>query len=295
MDQEVERLNKKTQLYLVECDLASDRSSNVFLGSNGKVKSESGPGKDRMKKFPAEFSDILSDHGLRILRGDAKNVCSTFSDLNRRFIFLPNIIDKKVATECTRILDDRLYPHLKTELKKIPADSITRMTQDFSEALAKTMHAKTAFFERRTARAYQAAEDTQLLKMLRSQSFIDFGESITGCRLAEKIDCQVLCYEQGDYVGPHTDHYPEDESRRDGYIDIHIMFSNSAVSHQWLVYEAKGYFSKILSINVQGGIAVYKLPFWHYTTPLVSKPGREDQARRWVLLGTFGLANKRDL
>jgi hypothetical protein len=32
---------------------------------------------------------------------------------------------------------------------------------------------------------------------------------------------------------------------------------------------------------------VYRLPFWHYTTPLVAKPGAEDAARRWVLLGTF--------
>jgi hypothetical protein len=32
---------------------------------------------------------------------------------------------------------------------------------------------------------------------------------------------------------------------------------------------------------------VYRLPFWHYTTPLVGRPGKEDAARRWVLLGTF--------
>jgi hypothetical protein len=32
---------------------------------------------------------------------------------------------------------------------------------------------------------------------------------------------------------------------------------------------------------------VYRLPFWHYTTPLAAKPGAEATARRWVLLGTF--------
>ena len=37
-----------------------------------------------------------------------------------------------------------------------------------------------------------------------------------------------------------------------------------------------------------GGITAYRLPLWHYTTPLVAKaraaPGT---ARRWLLLGTF--------
>ncbi len=36
-----------------------------------------------------------------------------------------------------------------------------------------------------------------------------------------------------------------------------------------------------------GGVTCYRLPFWHYTTPMVAKRGREEQARRWVLLGTF--------
>ena len=35
------------------------------------------------------------------------------------------------------------------------------------------------------------------------------------------------------------------------------------------------------------GIAVYRLPFWHYTTPLIARRGREHEARRWLLLGSF--------
>jgi hypothetical protein len=34
-------------------------------------------------------------------------------------------------------------------------------------------------------------------------------------------------------------------------------------------------------------VNVYRLPFWHFTTPLAAKPGRADDARRWLLLGTF--------
>ena len=41
----------------------------------------------------------------------------------------------------------------------------------------------------------------------------------------------------------------------------------------------------VLDVNTVGGITAYRLPFWHYTTPLVSKRGKD--AARWVLLGTF--------
>ena len=67
------------------------------------------------------------------------------------------------------------------------------------------------------------------------------------------------------------------------------MFTNSAVAHQYLVYEEKGHFSKILDINLQGGVSIYKLPFWHYTTPLVGRREQESAARRWLLLGSFAI------
>ena len=34
-------------------------------------------------------------------------------------------------------------------------------------------------------------------------------------------------------------------------------------------------------------LTLYRLPFWHYTTPLQAKRGQERKEARWVLLGTF--------
>jgi hypothetical protein len=48
----------------------------------------------------------------------------------------------------------------------------------------------------------------------------------------------------------------------------------------------------VLDVNTVGGITAYRLPFWHYTTPLVAKPGRARTAHRWVVLGTFRYAAK---
>jgi hypothetical protein len=41
-----------------------------------------------------------------------------------------------------------------------------------------------------------------------------------------------------------------------------------------------------VSVAKAAAVTAYRLPFWHYTTPLVGKRGRAD-AVRWVLLGTF--------
>ena len=58
------------------------------------------------------------------------------------------------------------------------------------------------------------------------------------------------------------------------------------MKHQWLVYSRAGHFSEIVSVAKPASVTAYRLPFWHYTTPLVAKRGRRDVAR-WVLLGTF--------
>ena len=66
-----------------------------------------------------------------------------------------------------------------------------------------------------------------------------------------------------------------------------IGLATPAVASQWLVYEQDGHFSAMADVNTVGGITAYRLPFWHYTTPLQARRGREAEARRWVLLGTF--------
>jgi hypothetical protein len=103
----------------------------------------------------------------------------------------------------------------------------------------------------------------------------------------------VLCYGAGDYAGPHTDHHPEDARAAGGYIDFHVSFGSPAVAHQYLVYVQGGHFSEMVDVNTPGVITVYRLPFWHYTTPLMARPGRAATARRWVVLGTFLYADGR--
>lgn len=243
-----------------------------------------------MRTFPHEFSDMLTPEGLGILKGTDKN--SLFLHGKEYFAIFDGVVDWRKAEDSVRILDTTLYEHLAVEQRRIPRESITGMKENYEERLNKTMHIKTAFFRRRSARSFRAAEKIGLLQMMQSSSFTAFAEAVTGLKLERSLNIQVSCYEHGDYVGPHNDHHPENEDIKNGFVDFHLMFTNYAVAHQYLVYEEKGHFSKIVDINIQGGVSIYRLPFWHYTTPLAGKPAQESAARRWLLLGSFSILGR---
>jgi len=242
--------------------------------------------------YPKEFADVLSPKGQTILSANGERMPPLFGDTQERFRLRRHMIQAGEAAKCVRFLDEAMYCHLERINARIPTDSIARTTVAYGEVLEKVMCVKSVLLQRRTARAYQVAAASGILGIFQSHSFKRFAEAVTGLQLDYDDGCQILCYEHGDYVGPHTDHYPESTVRRDGYVDIHVMFSNDHVSHQWLIYEERGHLSRIEDVNLNGAVAVYGLPFWHYTTPLVGKRGRERRARRWVILRTFGLRRR---
>ncbi|MCU1264659.1 MAG: hypothetical protein JWM21_977 [Acidobacteria bacterium] len=242
------------------------------------------------KKFPREFSELLTPRGLQILNGQAPEACARFGTTEAYFANFPKLIRRLQASQCMRLLDQNLYEYMRVEQRRIPPDSITGMKENYSDTLTKTMHIKTGCLLTKTSKVYQAARKIGLVQMMQSESFARFAEVVTGLKLERNLNMQVSCYEPGDYAGPHNDHHPEFPDIRNGYIDFHVMFANDAVAHHYLVYAERGHFSKIVDINIHGAISVYKLPFWHFTTPLAAKPGREAEARRWLLLGSFVIA-----
>ncbi|WP_224247809.1 hypothetical protein [Hyalangium gracile] len=241
-----------------------------------------------MPLFPSEFADLLTPRGLRILRGRDAEACGALLRVPpQRFIALPDVVDVRKATACRQALEEELRDTLTEMDDPIPPEALLGMTENYSELLPKSVRVRTALLGSRRSRSWRAAERVGLTAMLRSESFGAFASVVSGRALRRRWGIQVLCYGPGDYTGPHNDHHPEDPEARDGYVDMHISLATPAVAHQWLVYAKGGHFTEISSVNTVGGVTVYRLPFWHYTTPLVAKPGAEDAARRWVLLGTF--------
>jgi hypothetical protein len=240
-----------------------------------------------MDSFPSEFADLLNKRGQRLIANPPK--LDVFQKKRATpIVVFDDVIDERVARRCIELLDRAMYPVIRRMETPIPREWIASMKKNYSDSLKKTVRVKTATLNSRKSYALDAASEIGLAQMMRSQSFGAFAESVVGMPV-EKTHSgrQVICYEQGDYSGPHNDHHPESPDSRNGFVDLHIMFSNDAVRSQQLVYEERGFLSASHEVSGRSGIAVYRLPFWHYTTPLLGRAGREAEARRWLLLGTF--------
>jgi hypothetical protein len=193
----------------------------------------------------------------------------------------------------TRMLGRSLYPHLRQLNSPIPASAIRDMKVNYSEQLPKTMRLLTADLNSPRSATTQAASSLGLIEILKSDDLHALGEKLSGKKLLKDPDCQIICYENGDFSGPHNDHHPENESARAGFVDVHIMLSEPSVQSQLLVYEAEpGLLNEVEEIGKGMAIAVYHLPFWHYTTPLQPK-NKTRRARRWLLLASFDFDRQR--
>jgi hypothetical protein len=239
----------------------------------------------RSNTVPPEFEDLLNRNGKRVLAG-THGLCGSLADPRTRFVARRDLLDGEKVARLRHALETSLADRLEPIESPIPPESIFGMRRDYSELLPKAARARTIYFESRREAGVEAAERIGLARLMRSTSFRAFAEAVAGRPLAAKWGLQVLRYGPGDYAGPHNDHHPENAAARRGYVDLHVSFCSPGVAHQWLVYSRAGHFSEIVSVAAPASIAAYRLPFWHYTTPLVAKP-RAVVAARWVLLGTF--------
>ena len=240
-----------------------------------------------MDRFPDEFEDMLTAAGRRVLAGSSP-LCGALADPRRRFLAETGLVSERMARAAVGLLNRAVYDLLEPIDRPIPPEAIWEMNRDYGELLPKTARMRTAYLERRRERACRRAEAIGLVAMLRSESFAAFAAALAGRALKARWGIQLLCYGPGDYAGPHNDHHPEEPAARRGYLDLHISLCGRGVAQQWLVYAVQGHFSRIADVARAGGVTAYRLPLWHYTTPLVARDGAAPAAaRRWVLLGTF--------
>lgn len=244
-----------------------------------------------MNRFPTQFADLLTAKGRAVLEGRDRATCGALKDGRPPFVALQGMVDPARAKAAAALLERAVAPTLAPMSLPAPPESISRQTRNYQERLPKTVRVRTAYLERRGSRAWAAAERIGLLAMTGSDTWRGFAEAVAGRALDPDAGRQVLRYGPGDYSGPHTDHHPENPESRGGYIDMHLSLGAPGLARQFLVYAPMGkqgaHFSDMVDVNTLGGISVYRLPFWHYTTPLQRLKGTEKAARRWVVLGTF--------
>ncbi len=221
-----------------------------------------------------------------MLAGDAPAICGALADPRRRFIALGGMVAKAKAERLRRTLEREMTALLADLSQPIPPETIWDMKRNYDDWLPKSVRCRTAYLENRR-KAWRRAKDLGLIDLLSSDSLIAFAEAVLGRKLDPKGGQQVLRYGPGDYSGPHTDHTPVIARAAKGYLDLHLSLVGPGVAHQYLVYAKSGHFTEMAPVAESGCLTLYRLPFWHYTTPLQAKPKRERDAARWVLLGTF--------
>lgn len=237
----------------------------------------------RSNAVPAEFEDLLTRAGRRVLAG-THDLSGALADPRTRFVARDDLVDRAKARRLRRALEEALAGTLEPLERPIPPESIFRMRHDYGELLPKTSRARTIYFESRREAGVKAAERIGLVRLLRSASFRAFAEALAGRRLAAGWGLQVLRYGPGDYAGPHTDHHPEEPRAKGGYFDLHLGFTGPGATRQLLVFARDGHLTEAVDVASPGGVSAYRLPFWHYTTPL---EGRGPKAARWLVLATF--------
>lgn len=233
-----------------------------------------------MERFPAEFEALLSPEGREVLAG-RHPACGVL--LRERFYASSSWLDRDACDAATALLARVFGPHMVLQGRQLPpANAATQPNHDALPKVGLMRVLLSSGIHEPLARAL--ATECGLLPMLFSESYRAFCEALSGRRLEGPHTTQLFSYRRGDSAGPHTDHHPEEPRMVNGYTDVHVTFCTPGVREQLIVYERDGYFSEQRSIAATGTITAYRLPVWHYTTPL--QADSPDDVR-WLLLGSF--------
>jgi len=233
-----------------------------------------------VKQFPSEFEAMLSAEGREVLAG-RHEACGVL--LREKFYASASWLDRDACEAATKLLAGVFGKHMLTQGRRLPAaNAATKPNEDALPKMGR-MGIMPSIGDAAPL-AISLATECGLLPMVRSESYLRFCEALSGRKLEGPHTTQLFNYRRGDSAGPHTDHHPEEPRMVDGYTDVHITFCTPGIREQLIVYERDGFFSEQRSIAGNGTITAYRLPVWHYTTPLQAD-SLDDL--RWLVLGSF--------
>lgn len=239
-----------------------------------------------MKSFPAEFEALLSREGRELLEGHhpARGVL-----LSERFFTSTSLLEPSAIAGAGELMSRTFEELLVILARKLPPATSAVVSNE--ENLPKVGRMRgVPQTGPGSEEGFRRSEEIGLTAMFTSRSYARFCEALAGRELDGPHTGQIFSYRQGDSAGPHTDHHPDEPRMRDGYVDVHVTFCTPGIREQWLVYERNGFFTEQRSIAAHGTVTAYRLPVWHYTTPL--QADSEDD-RRWLVLGSFHDADTR--
>ena len=254
-------------------------------------------------RWPSEFTELLTNRGREILDQGLVAPQFEFDNGETPYVSLRDVVDSEQARVCLAAFESRFAAIRPYRVDyRIPGASQARPELDYSSSPFCARHYQMTcpmdgydprYDEAGLRNSRSFFDDSGLRTFAQSDSIRRFAEKVTGYELRQREGSGILvvCYGAYDYLSPHTDvSWPftagwDSENRAIAYVDFHLIFGNDAVAHQYIVMQDGAHLNKILGgPPFNGAISVYRLPLWHYSTPLVPKPGREDEARRWILM-----------
>ena len=229
----------------------------------------------RSNALPSEFEDLLNGNGRRVLAG-THALCGALADPRTRFLARGDLVGPAEGSAAAARPGGIAGRQLEPIERPIPPESIFGMRHDYARAAAQDQRARAPSTSRAGASpASKNAERIGLVRLMRSASFRAFAEALAGRALAAGWGLQVAALRPG-RLRRSAQRPPSRESRTRaaGYVDLHLSLCSPGVAHQWLVYSRARPFQRD---RLRGGAGhrstAYRLPFWHYTTPLVAKRG----------------------
>ncbi len=196
-----------------------------------------------------------------------------------------NILDPQTASRVLSIMEHKVKSNLRPLETKIHPKLTKNQKLNYGEKIHKVMRVKTFRIENSKHEALW--NSYQLEQLVSPQLARKVCEKLFQCKFRKEVGKQIVSYFEGDYFGPHNDHHPELPHMKNGYVDFHYYVNHADVEYQMLVHEDRGHLNKFYSLNHFAGLNVYRLPFWHYTSPLQVKPGSSKKAARWIIMYTF--------
>lgn len=233
-----------------------------------------------MKVFPSEFEAMLSPEGRKLLAGDHPAV----GVLSRENFYASDaLVDHTHLPKYTQVIHDTFEELLVPMVRPLPSAKASYASNaDLLPKVGKMRGVPTSTGT--DSKAFQRAEELGLVAMLYSESYVKFCTLLAGRAVEGPSLLQLFAYAHGDYAGPHTDNHPDHPRQKEGYCDVHLTFCTPGIREQSIVYEQGGHFSQQRSIAGTGTITAYRLPTWHYTTPLRADSPED---RRWLVLSSF--------
>jgi hypothetical protein len=253
-----------------------------------------------MKTWPCEFSDLLSEQARALLDQPAPLAQFAMDNGQTPYVNLGQVIDPAARDAGLELLEQG-WPIMQGHREENPLRPEDQCAPELDYA---SCPYNSRLYHMFCPIASDSGDedfrrfflDSGLLAMCRSDSMRRFAEAITGYRLLQnqRSGVLVICYGAHDYLSLHNDvKWPMqagwvDSAEPIAYVDLHLSFVTDAAEQQYLVIQEGRFCNRIMGGKpVNGTVSVYRLPFWHYATPLVPRAGEDAQCRRWIVMANY--------